>query len=76
MIAMRYVLEMLGVAVFATSGALAAGHKRLDRFAVVAKVQIWMLSFSVAEFKHYTANEHAQPDAYRKTCLSLDGVSD
>ena len=28
--AMRYVLEMLGVAVFAASGALAAGRKRLD----------------------------------------------
>lgn len=32
---MRYVLEMLGVAVFATSGALAAGRKRLDLLGVI-----------------------------------------
>lgn len=35
MIAMRYALEMLGVAVFAASGALAAGRKRLDLLGVV-----------------------------------------
>lgn len=35
MITMRYVLEMLGVAVFAASGALAAGRKRLDLFGVI-----------------------------------------
>jgi uncharacterized membrane protein YeiH len=32
---MRYVLEMLGVAVFAASGALAAGRKRLDLLGVI-----------------------------------------
>src|SRR5918997_6548614 len=32
---MRYVLEMLGVAVFAMSGALAAGRKRLDLLGVI-----------------------------------------
>jgi uncharacterized membrane protein YeiH len=35
MITMRYVLEMLGVAVFAMSGALAAGRKRLDLLGVI-----------------------------------------
>ena len=32
---MRYLLEMLGVAVFAASGALAAGRKRLDLLGVI-----------------------------------------
>jgi uncharacterized membrane protein YeiH len=35
MTATRYVLEMLGVAVFAASGALAAGRKRLDLLGVI-----------------------------------------